>query len=307
MTNESITLEDLREDDIGSISAFLPEFEGRVGVYVHLTYMQFSKIAFYNSMEQIKQLEFSETHIQQGNSIQTTVGAWFLSIEAYLNSILKIACLVNNQSFDDIKKKDINQRITELFIMLKIEKKPFYRSTFQKLEEFKRYRNELFHDRTNDKAIKFKKTLFSANPMYANQVDVMQASIIALEIYHSFRYVIPELDLMPQIVVNKEDSHFYAKVDNLYNEVLKPYFLSTLEKHSLTSSVDLNFNMEALKTSSALSAMPIKILIKSVRDEKYQTIPTKKITQIGKDFFDSFLEKTNFDTRNFFLTPNFYR
>lgn len=235
------------------------------------------------------------------------MGLWFISIEAYINSILRIACLIKKISFENLKKKDFGQRIKALFEILEIDRTPFYAGTFQKIEEFKRYRNELFHDRTNDKLMEFHKTVFSGNPMYANQVDVMQAAAIALETYHSFRYVIPNIDLMPQIIVTQKDSFFYAKIDRLYNEVLKPYFLSTLAKHSLTSSLVLDSNVAALEESPLLSSTLIEILVKAVQDEKYRVPASKERTQIGKNLFDRLRENYNFDTKTSFKIGDFYR
>ena len=300
-------LEQLRENDIGTTFAWVPSLGNGTEAMARLTYLQFSQLAFYYSAQQIEQLEFSTDQIQQGNATQTAVGFWFISIEAYINSILRVACLVKKLSFDDLKTKDFGPRIGALFEILEVDRTPFYAGAFQKLEEFKRYRNELFHDRTNDKPIEFHKTTFSGNPTYANQVDVMQASAIALETYHSFRHVIPKIDLMPQIIVTKEDSFFYAKIDRLYNEVLKPYFLSALAKHSLTSSVVLDINSEVLEESPTLSSTPIKIIVKAIPDERYQATASKEETQIGKNLFDRFREKVNFDTKTTFKIGDFYR
>jgi hypothetical protein len=300
-------LEQLRENDIGTSSAWVPSLGKGTEAMARLTYLQFSHLAFYYSAQQIEQLELSTDQVQQGNATQTAVGLWFISIEAYINSILRVACLVKKISFEDLKTKDFGQRIKALFEILEVDRTPFYKGTFQRIEEFKRYRNELFHDRTNDKPMEFHKTVFSGNPMYANQVDVMQAAAIALETYHSFRYVIPKIDLMPQIMVTKEDSFFYAKIDRLYNEVLKPHFLSALSKHSLTSSVVLDGNVATLEESPPLSSTLIEILVKAVPDEKYRATASKERTQIGTNLFDRLRESCNFDTKTSFKIGDFYR
>lgn len=300
-------LEQLRENAIGTTSAWIPSLGNGPEAMAHLTYMQFTHSAFYYSAQQIEQLEFSTEQINQGNAVQTVVGLWFMSIEAYINSILRIACLVKNLSFDELKKKDFGPRIKALFDIMHIERTPFYSGGFQKLEEFKQYRNELFHDRTNYKPIQFHKTAFSGNPFYANQVDVMQAAVIAIETFHSFRHVIPRVDLMPQIMITKDDSLFFEKLDSLYDEVLSPYFESALLKHSLTSGVDLKVTIRKLEESKIFSDVLIKILVKAVPDEKFHVQPSKEITEIGKKLFDRIRARIDFDTKKTFRLANYYR
>lgn len=97
-------LEDLRENDIGTVAAWLPKLGDRPDSMTQLTYPLFANTAFYYSAQQIEQLEFSTSAIQQGNSTQTCVGLWFISIEAYINSILRITCLAIGKSFEHFKE-----------------------------------------------------------------------------------------------------------------------------------------------------------------------------------------------------------
>lgn len=298
-------LEQLRENDIGTSVAWIPSLGP--DAMTRLTYMQFSHLAFYNSGQQIEQLEMSTAQINQGNFTQATVGLWFMAIESYINSILRISCLIKGMSFDDIKKKELDARIKILFAILDVDKIPFYSGTFQKLEEFKRYRNELFHDRTNDTPLAFHKTSFSGNPFFANQVDVMQAAVVAMQVFNSFRHVVPRIDLMPQVMVTKEDSFFYEKVDALFSQVLCPYFQKCLSKHTLTSSVDLHINVTRLGESPIFSAFPIEVVVKAVPDEKYHVRPSQDKTRFGEELFNLIRDSITFDTKNTFKIGNFYR
>ncbi|WP_151072523.1 hypothetical protein [Cupriavidus oxalaticus] len=298
-------LEKLRRNDVGDFLAWIPSLGE--DATSHLTYIQFSQLAFYYSAEQIEQLEFSTNHIRQGNAPQSAIGMWFISIEAYINSIIRICCLTKRLSFDEIKTKDFGHRIKSLLEILEIDRRKFYRNTFQKLEEFKQYRNELFHDRTNDKSLTFQKTAFSGNPMRANQVDVMQAANIAIDVFHSLRHVIPRLDLMPQIMVTKEDSFFYAKLDLLYHEVLRPHFLFALKKHSLTSGIELDTNASILQESSIFSATPVEIIVKAIPDQEYGTSTSADKTFAGRELLNRFRQKVDFDTKKLFKLGDYYR
>lgn len=300
-------LELLRENDIGTITAWLPKLGRGPKSMARLTYPHFTQLAFYYSAQQVEQLEFSTQHIQQGNSIQTSVGLWFLSIEAYINSILRISCLVINKPFDDYKGKDFGSRIKILLDILNLDRRLFYTGVYPKLEEFKCYRNEIFHDRSNDKQLNFHKTSFSGNPMYANQVDVMQASVIALETYQAFRYAIPSLDLMPQVMVTKEESFFYVPMDTLYKNILRPYFDNSLHKHSLTSSVRLDIAIDPMGESAIFKDTEVQVLIKATADEKFEIVASNKETHIGKELFDKLRNEVSFDANKSFRVANYYR
>lgn len=300
-------LEELRDNDIGRIVAWLPKLGDGAESKTLLTYPHFAQLAFYSSSQQIEQLEHSTDVIKQGNSIQTAVGLWFLSIEAYINSILRIVCLVVHTPFDEIKTQDLGTRIKKLFDISKLDRTLFYSGTFQKLEEFKRYRNELFHDRTNGKLINFHRTRFSGNPIFANQADVMQASVIALETYQALRHVIPKLDLMPQVAVAKNGSVFHAPMDSLYKQILRPYFELSLKKHSLSSSLELEISMEPLGESEVFKDIEIQVLIKSVSDKKFDFLASGTRTNLGMELFDEFRKGVSFNTEEHFVIGNYYR
>lgn len=300
-------LEDLRNNEIGTTSAWIPRLGNNAQAMTHLTFPHFANSAFYFSAQQIEHLEFSRGAILQGNSIQSTVGLWFIAIESYVNSILRTTCLVSNKSFDEYKNRDFGPRLTALFDLLEIERTPFYRGPFQRLEEFKRYRNELFHDRTNEKPLEFAKTRFSGNPMYANQIDVMQASVIAIETFQAFRYAIAGLDLMPQAFIQKEDSFFYHPIDDLYVRVLRPYFEMSLAKHSLTSEVELDVRMTPLDTSQVSKENDVQVLVKAVPDSKFNHPASQQQTNFGRSLFDNIRNEVIFDTKQSFRIANYHR
>jgi hypothetical protein len=300
-------LEDLREDDIGTVLAWFPKFGDNASSKTPLTYPHFSGLAFYDTADQIRQLEFSNWRISQGNATQTSVGMWFISIEAYINTLLRITCLAMGKSFDSFKTKDFGARIKTLLDILEVDRTPFYKGPFQRLEEFKRYRNELFHDRTDDQPLEFQKTSFSKNPMYANQVDAMQASIIALEVYEAFRYVLPNIDLMPQIMITKASSFFFFPIDRLYNEMLRPYFEATLSKHSLTSSIDLNIEKANLEISPIFQNTEIRIIIKAISDSRFDPPVSKQQTNFGLNLFEKIRNEVQFDTETHMKMANYHR
>ena len=300
-------LEDLRRNDLGTFSAWLPKLGSGPQSMTHLTFPHFATSAFYFSAQQIEQMETTSAIIHQGNAVQNTIGLWFIAIEAYINSILRISCLLSNTPFERYKNKDLGPRLTALLEFLDIDRALFYEGPFQRLEEFKRYRNEFFHDRTNEYPLKFQKTIFSGNPMYANQVDVMQAAVIALEVFEAFRYTIAGIDLMPQVKVEKEGTFFYSPIDQLYNRVLRPYFEIALAKHSLSSLINLDIRMKPLDTSRLAQKGDIQILVKAIPDGEFNHPASQEKTSLGKDLLNSFKSEVVFDTKGSFQLPAYNR
>jgi hypothetical protein len=168
-----------------------------------------------------------------------------------------------------------------------MDKQDFYRSgILSKLEEFKTFRNEVFHDRFFDSEVKFYKTSFSPIPYLANQVDVVQSSIIALEIFQAFRFIYPGLDLMPDIFIQKNRSFGFIKYDFLYKEVILPFFSEALSKHSLNTELDTKPIEISLPESSILRKGDINIIIRAFHKEDIVHSTNDIETNIGAGLFN---------------------
>jgi len=230
-------IEDLRENDLFNTSVWsnkIPE-----ETKLPLTYIGVSNNAFYATLEDIVKLEDSKSTINNGLYSQSAVSMWFLSIEAYISSLLRIACVANQKDFLQYKNFDLGRRISELFRLLKKDIRYFNKFVFPKLNEFMCYRNELFHDRVKYGDLKLNLTSFSQNPWASNQVDVLQALEIALDVFNSLRHIINGVDLMPQVLINRGESFFYISLDKICVNVLYPFFYEILEKHKLETNLKL--------------------------------------------------------------------
>lgn len=301
-------LEDIRECDIGKTVAWIPALgEGQQSM-AELTYLGMSQTAFYVSLEQLRMLEMSsDRQISQGSAIEVAAGFWFMSLESYINSILRIACLATLKDFEAVKKKDFGARVSTVFDVLGLDRLPFYRGAFQRLEEFKTYRNELFHDRTNYGKLEFHKTIFSGNPFYSNQVDVMQAASIAIEVFNKFRHVIPGVDLMPKIMITKGQSFFFQDIGVMYRMVLAPYFQRCLEKHGIESEVALFQDETPLDESELLKGLHVEILMRHHFDEKYRVVPSILKTNYGEELMNIIRSEQEFDDTMSFKLGDFRR
>jgi hypothetical protein len=301
-------LEDLRKDDLGEIYAWFPHKGNDESSRLLMTYPDYATKAFYLSCENIEQLEKSKNLINQGNTTIIAVGFWFIAIEAYINTLLKFACLIKNKDFKEFKKKNIKDRLSKLFELAQIDKVNFYKlGILQKFEEFKTFRNEIFHDRIFNSEVTFNKTKFSSIPYLANQVDIVQASVIALEIFEAFRFVYAGLDLMPCIHVQKGDSFAFVKYDNLYKKVLSPFFNEVLKKHNLNT--DLNFEpLEInLAESSIASRGEIEIIIRTIPRKEFNQPVNNTQTEICTNLFNQIRESIVLDVEKEFRVPCYYQ
>ncbi len=106
-------LEDLRDDNIGIMYAFV-NCNHKYNAFV-MTYPYYSMVAYYYSCQQLEKIEHSLTILNQGNAIQSTLGMWFISIESFINSILRITSFLRNEKFNDIIKNKLTKRINILY------------------------------------------------------------------------------------------------------------------------------------------------------------------------------------------------
>jgi hypothetical protein len=299
-------LEDLRKDDLGKISAYFPREANPTSTMVSVTYPDYCIKAFDLTYQSIEQLERSTALITQGNTTILAVGMWFISIEAFINALLRIACRILKEDFDDHRKHDIGKRLYSLLSMLKVPRESFDRSgIFQRLEEFKIFRNEIFHDRTWENELTFKKTTFSSVPYLSNQVDAVQGAIIALEVFHAFRRVYRGLDLMPDISVKKKGSIGFVKFDAMYKTLLRPFFAAVLNKHKLTSALILDPALIELGTSEISASGDVAIVVKAAQDQVFTFAPNEQETSIGADLLAKVSDAIAIDTADSFLLPRY--
>ncbi|WP_375499938.1 hypothetical protein [uncultured Nostoc sp.] len=301
-------LEDLRKDNIGQIYAWFPKKGKDESSMLLITYPYYSIKAFYFSCQNLEQLEQSKDIINQGNVSISAVGFWFLAIEAFINTLLKIACFLKDKDFNEFRGKQINGRLTAVFKLLKMDNKDFYNSAiFPKFQEFQNYRNEVFHDRFFNSEIKFHKTSFSSIPYLANQVDVVQASIIALEIFQAFRFIYPALDLMPDIFIEKNSSYGFIKYDVLYNQIILPLFSEALRKHTLNTDLITEPIDIRLPESSILRKGDVQIIMPAFQKENIVHSPNSTETNIAANLFNKVHDLIPINEQEYFQIPRYYR
>ncbi len=297
-------IENLRKDDLGRISLYFP-LKGEK--QLPFTYPEYCIKAFYLTCQGLEQLESSASTIQQGNTIHQSIGLWFIGVEAYINTILRASCYLCEGDFNKIKKKDLDCRLNSIFDLLNLEKKVFHKSgLLPKINEFRTFRNEFFHDRTYENELQFHKTVFASIPFQANQVDAMQAAVIALDIFNVFRNVFTGLDLMPDIYIQKDQTFGFVKYDIVYEKLLKPFFKKCLLKHRLETGLDMEPLSLILQSSEKIKEREISVIIKHSQEDEYKWPANSEETTIGnsllKDVADNI--ETNSET---FQVPRYQK
>lgn len=212
-------------------------------------------------------------------------------------------------------KKDICSRLNFLFTELKYDESKIRKlGIYNRVNEFRQFRNELFHDRNTGEEIKFKKTKFSSLPVFSNQVDTFQAFLIFIEVVILFRYSFKGLDIMPNTPIGSSNIMYFDKLDNLYNKYLKPYFEQTLLKQNLETKINLNINsFISLPPNDPIYQGEIVIVSRIKQDIKFEHSLNQTITSMGKDLYFKIVESYNttddhFKSLNFVLDwPELYK
>jgi hypothetical protein len=280
-------LEDYRQNDYQLL--FLKVLSYSNKPQIELTYNEYSNHGFANTMSDIQDLENQDNFINNGRRNKLSISMWFLALEAYINTLCKVTAIIKQINVDEIIKKEISGRIAFLIKELGYDKMKIQKTgVFNRVNEFREFRNEIFHDRHSGEELKFKKTLFSSIPIRSGQVDVFQSLQIFLEITSLFRYAIPGLDLMPNISIGNKKKIKFEKLDTIYSRLLAPFFQRVLIKRSLTIRLELSCTLYQLYPSKIFNIGEIIPVQKILQDEKYNISNFQK-TNMGEELYNLIL------------------
>jgi hypothetical protein len=154
------------------------------------------------------------------------VNMWFLSVESLISTLYKIV-LGDSESTKSRGAVRQTQKLLE-----KAEQIDSYISGGNatlsqmrlKLTEFATFRNTLLHDLTYVKRPTYSHTIFAVRAEKMNQVDLMEAVIVAINTFRYYRGAIHNIDLLPKIFINAQ----FDAIDLLAEEVLFPAFSEIL-------------------------------------------------------------------------------
>lgn len=291
-------LEELRHNELGtsylSISNW-PEHK------IYLSFQSHTNKAFYYTLNDLVELEGSKLlRIGTGNETHSAISFWFLALESYLNCLIKITCLKKNVEFYQYRNQDLGKRLGSLIDLLEFDRKAFnQRDIFGRLNEFCLFRNELFHDRYFAEPVKFHKTFFSPIPVLSNQVDTFQALLIFLEIATLLRYSIPGVDLMPDTIIKNDSYALWEKLDICYDGILKPSLIAGLQKHGISTNMNLEISKESNFRSSIFERGEIVSYFTVEQEQNYFVQTNDLVTHYTSEIYLNFVNKYNLKSNTF--------
>ena len=83
-----------------------------------MTYNTYSIHGFYNTTDDLNDLENSKNYINNGRKVLPCISLWFLALESFVNSLCKVASLIKDDNFKEIAKQDLSSRLTYAIISL---------------------------------------------------------------------------------------------------------------------------------------------------------------------------------------------
>jgi hypothetical protein len=290
---ESRYLEDFRHNEYLDIR-FLILSDSR-HPKIEMTYNYYSMHGFYGTSDDLNDLENEKNFINNGKKTLSSIALWYLAFEGFINSLCKVVCHLNGKKVDPILRKEIGSRFSFLIKELQYNEMKIKKSgIYNRMNEFRQYRNELFHDRNIGEEINFSKTNFSSIPFMSNQTDTFQAILIYLEVVTLFRYVFTGLDIMPNISIGNSSILHFDKLDSLYNKYLRPYFEKVLVKHNLKTKLNLDIaNFASLPPSEIVQQGEIVIIGRREQEEKFKHALNQSQTTIGLDTYTQIVKDYN--------------
>ena len=238
----------------------------------------------------------------------------FSCLEQFISTVYFIAylscCSTNipdDKTLNKMRKKEYHEKISEIFKILQADSKTFSQLNLRKkVKELASIRNYILHGNVGE--VKIEKTKLPKFPLTSNYEDVMEELDIIINVIHHFRYIFPNIDLMPQISISYNGTIMYKSLDEYFYKALVPYFESILMKHYLHAIKTYSLSARTLSVTNKLIAKEFLIRINTKGDnlEGYSknSINTK-LFDLSIAKIISSKELSSLIMNNTFQLPNF--
>lgn len=282
-------LEDLYRNDLGSCRLYC--FNENERHYIPMTFHEYANIACNSTFSDIQDLENIKAISLLGRKSVEASLFWFLSIESFVNTILKYLCFDNSENAQNYISKGLNVRINKVNELLGYDHKSFSK-LFQKsrLDEFEEFRNDLMHDRLTDNEKKFKKTFFSPTPYLPNIISEIQALILAIDFFNFYRNCIKGIDFMPDLPLGVTPNFFFEKLDYVYETLFKPTIQFSFKKHNIQTKLSLDcLNVKCDIVYEPKQFVP-RTCIKALPEPEFEIEFNQEKTSCFKDLYLSIIK-----------------
>ena len=253
-------------------------------------------IAYHRTIEELRLLE-NNAQTMHNSNCGMVLSMWFVSIEKYINTILRLVAQYKKISCEEIEKQ-INKHLTDrvIFILDRIEhdKKNFYQNSkiFQLLKDFCTFRNEYLHNRDRNQT--YQTAVFSSRSSNPICSDLIQAMLIFINITTCFRYTFHTIDFMPAIpLTNRDGAAKYEFLDTIYLETIKPYIQDILNKLDLCTDIIFDIDPYTIKSpfNRKSDLFVIKAYMIKADNETIPKISSEKSTNFFLKYYDNLLKK----------------
>ena len=191
-------LEDFRESEPVGRSSYVYRGDAPRPVLWH----ESAHNAFYVTIDALN--AFQRIQSIGGNQYSIpALGLWYLAAESFVSMHYKIAQLDLEYATQAVSLQKPPRRLvdTNKIVEKLVAVEAFYGGTGEGMDalrkqfaEFTTLRNMIFHDLTTSRQPEFAHTIFPTRVENVNEVDLLQAAIITVNVFGYFRHVFPGAD-----------------------------------------------------------------------------------------------------------------
>lgn len=270
-----------------------------------LFFHQFANAAFVETLRSFETLQ--KTSVLGGSpNVIPAIGTWFLATESYLSTLFESTALLARAGYDAphlLPRIEAARRIGDKFLVIEdTHATPASKDAHihRRLDEFAAVRNMIFHARNPAPSHRFHHTSFASRIDQLNESDVVQAAIIAVEVFDYFRYIFKTADMMASLYVGLA----VEKADVLLEEVILPAYSTILDALGMRSDLASSWTRHSVEPRAVI---PIQFLIKAIpetHDQSPKQAPSQPL--IVREVFDKAVAARPVDEDKFHV-PSYMR
>lgn len=264
MNQQQLTLDIFRQNDLAYTTCHINYEIGSVVLpFLYSDYFNKTTIDF---ISQLLELENSTIcPVTYNVDILQVFTNYFACFEQFISALYailyfyKVSNIIPDEK-ESIKlfRLDYKNTINKIFETISISKMEYNRTGLaKKIEELEDARNYILYG--NIGKIKIRKTKLPQFPLTIHYEDIMEEIDIIVNFINYFRYIFPNIDLMPNIQIMIGETIFFKQLDEYFYKVLCPYFVNILQKHNL--SISKSFILETTSIQPKLSQLAQNITI----------------------------------------------
>jgi len=309
--NSKNTLNFYRKNDLGYTFCVVNYEKGHVEVpFVYNDYCNMVTLRFLKELQR-----FENSHINPvaaNMKLLSIFTDYFALMEQFVSTIYIILYYymtnpktISDENISNLFREEYTKVIKNIFKILNISDMNFKRTQiFNKLAELEDSRNYILHGNTG--TIKVNKTQLPKYPLTINYEDVMEELNIIINLINCFRFIFPNIDLMPSIAISINNGLAYKKLDVYFYNILIPMLNNILKKHYLEPTKSYVINTNPLPKKHSEYAKNILIYVKAIPEKEFTEKHDIKNTDIFSSLMPNIIDKKEYNAiKGKFQLPQF--